>query len=43
VCEVGFGALRDYVSPFTGARGAANPLVFAGFVLPNSENGPAGG
>jgi len=31
--------LRDYVSPFTGARGAENPLVFAGFVLSNSETG----
>lgn len=31
--------LRDYVSPFTGARGAENPLVFAGFVLTNSETG----
>ena len=31
--------LRDYVSPFTGARGADNPLVFAGFVLSNSETG----
>jgi hypothetical protein len=31
--------LRHYVSPFTGARGADNPLVFAGFVLSNSETG----
>ena len=31
--------LRNYVSPFTGARGADNPLVFAGFVLSNSETG----
>jgi hypothetical protein len=31
--------LRDYVSPFSGARGADNPLVFAGFVLSNSETG----
>jgi hypothetical protein len=31
--------LRGYVSPFTGARGADNPLVFAGFVLSNSETG----
>jgi hypothetical protein len=29
--------LSGYVSPFTGARGADNPLVFAGFVLANSE------
>jgi hypothetical protein len=27
------------VSPLTGARGAENPLVFAGFVLSNSETG----
>jgi hypothetical protein len=31
--------LRNYVSPFTGARGADNALVFAGFVLSNSETG----
>ena len=31
--------LRDYVSPFSGARGADNPLVFAGFVITNSETG----
>lgn len=31
--------LAGYVSPFTGARGAQNPLVFAGFVLSNSETG----
>jgi hypothetical protein len=31
--------LQNYVSPFTGARGAENPLVFAGFVLSNSETG----
>ena len=31
--------LQNYVSPFTGARGADNPLVFAGFVLTNSETG----
>ena len=31
--------LRNYVSPFTGARGLDNPLVFAGFVLSNSETG----
>ena len=31
--------LAGYVSPFTGARGADNPLVFAGFVLSNSETG----
>ncbi|GAA4557701.1 DUF932 domain-containing protein [Pseudonocardia xishanensis] len=31
--------LGDYRSPFTGARGADNPLVWAGFVLSNSETG----
>ncbi len=31
--------LNGYVSPFSGARGADNPLVFAGFVLANSETG----
>ncbi|MFR9802774.1 DUF932 domain-containing protein [Pseudonocardia sp. RS010] len=31
--------LADYRSPFTGARGADNPLVFAGFVISNSETG----
>ena len=31
--------LRGYVSPFTGSRGTDNPLVFAGFVLANSETG----
>ena len=31
--------LAGYVSPFTGHRGAENPLVFAGFVLSNSETG----
>ena len=31
--------LRDYRSPFTGARGADNPVVFSGFVLSNSETG----
>ena len=31
--------LAGYVSPFTGARGSENPLVFAGFVLSNSETG----
>jgi hypothetical protein len=33
------GLLRNYVSPFTGDRGVDNPLVFAGFVLSNSETG----
>ena len=33
------GLLRNYVSPFTGDRGIDNPLVFAGFVLSNSETG----
>lgn len=31
--------LKDYRSPFTGARGADNPIVFAGFVFGNSETG----
>ncbi|MGP3920569.1 DUF932 domain-containing protein [Nonomuraea sp. 10N515B] len=31
--------LRDYRSPFTGAAGADNPIVFAGFLLSNSETG----
>lgn len=31
--------LADYRSPFTGLRGADNPLVFAGFVVSNSETG----
>lgn len=31
--------LAGYRSPFTGAAGADNPVVFAGFVLSNSETG----
>lgn len=31
--------LKGYRSPFSGARGADNPTVFAGFVLSNSETG----
>lgn len=31
--------LKDYVSPFSGNRGAENPIVHAGFVLTNSEVG----
>jgi hypothetical protein len=31
--------LRGYRSPFTGAAGADNPVVFGGFVLTNSETG----
>ena len=31
--------LGDYRSPFTGARGADNSLVFAGFMVSNSETG----
>ena len=31
--------LRNYRSPFTGDRGADNPVVFAGFVVSNSETG----
>jgi hypothetical protein len=33
------GLLAGYRSPFTGASGADNPVVFAGFVLTNSETG----
>jgi hypothetical protein len=33
--------LGNYRSPFTGARGAENPLVHAGFVVANSETGHA--
>ena len=33
------GLLAGYRSPFTGAAGADNPVVFAGFVLTNSETG----
>lgn len=35
------GLLRNYTSPFTGERGADNPVVFAGFTLSNSETGGA--
>lgn len=31
--------LAGYRSPFTGARGADNPVVFAGFAITNSETG----
>jgi hypothetical protein len=31
--------LKDYRSPFSGARGADNPTVFAGFRIANSETG----
>lgn len=31
--------LKDYVSPFSGNRGADNPIMHAGFVLTNSEVG----
>jgi len=31
--------LRNYRSPFTNARGADNPIVFAGFEVSNSETG----
>ena len=31
--------LAGYRSPFTGASGADNPVVFAGFVISNSETG----
>lgn len=31
--------LRDYRSPFSGNRGSDNPVIFAGFVVSNSEVG----
>jgi hypothetical protein len=31
--------LSGYTSPFTGAKGADNPVVFAGFAVANSETG----
>ena len=31
--------LAGYTSPFTGAKGADNPVVFAGFAVANSETG----
>jgi hypothetical protein len=31
--------LKDYRSPFSGKRGADNPMVFAGVVIGNSETG----
>ena len=31
--------LAGYRTPFTGAAGADNPVVFAGFVITNSETG----
>ena len=31
--------LENYRSPFSGLRGADNPLVFAGFAISNSETG----
>jgi hypothetical protein len=33
------GLLAGYRSPFTGAAGADNPVVFAGFIVTNSETG----
>ena len=39
VAEYAPDLLADYRSPFTGARGADNPLIFAGFVVSNSETG----
>jgi len=39
VAEYAPDLLAGYRSPFTGARGADNPLVFAGFVVSNSETG----
>lgn len=31
--------LKGYISPYSGLRGDENPIVFAGFVLSNSETG----
>lgn len=31
--------LAGYTSPFSGAKGADNPVVFAGMVVSNSETG----
>jgi hypothetical protein len=39
IAEAAPALLGGYVSPFTGARGADNPLVFAGFVISNYETG----
>ena len=39
VAEMAPELLAGYRSPFTGARAAENPLVFAGFVISNSETG----
>lgn len=39
VAELAPDLLRRYRSPFTGASGADNPTVFAGFVISNSETG----
>lgn len=39
VAEMAPELLAGYRSPFTGACGAENPLVFAGFVVSNSETG----
>jgi hypothetical protein len=41
IAEYAPDLLVGYSSPFTGARGADNPLVFAGFVISNSEVGAA--
>jgi hypothetical protein len=39
VAEMAPELLAGYRSPFTGASGTENPLVFAGFVVSNSETG----
>jgi hypothetical protein len=41
IAEYAPDLLNGYTSPFSGARGADNPLVFAGFVISNSEVGAA--
>jgi hypothetical protein len=39
IAEYAPDLLANYTSPFSGARGADNPLVWAGFVISNSETG----
>lgn len=39
VAVVAPALLRNYTSPFTRARGIDNPVVFAGFIVTNSEVG----
>jgi hypothetical protein len=39
IATVAPALLRNYTSPFTRARGIDNPVVFAGFIVTNSEVG----